>query len=70
LQLGIWLIGNIKNILKKLGIIISKKLMQILSFFKKPDLQRELKMIRNILSGMRLAAIVLGVQVYIVKNVN
>jgi hypothetical protein len=70
LQLGIWLIGNIKNTLKKHEIIISKKLKQILSFFKKPGLQRELKMIGYILFGMRLAAIVPGVQVYIVKNIN
>jgi len=39
-------------------------------FFKKLGLQREFKTIRNILFGMRLAAIVLGVQVYIVKNIN
>jgi len=61
---------NIKNILKKHGITISKKLTQILFFFKKPGLKRKFKMIRNILFGMRLAEIVLGVQVYIVKNIN
>jgi len=45
-----------------------KKIDADIIFFKKQDPQREFKMIRNILFGMKLAAIVPGAQVYIVKN--